>query len=72
MYYNSYSVVIALYNFLVIDSNLSSSGRAKLGHSLSMKSRKRWARDVTDTCATHVGLLHDVKNTHCKTQIQTY
>ena len=31
-----------------------------LVHSLLLKSRKRWAHDVIDTCITYAGLVHDV------------
>ena len=31
--------------------------------SLPVKSRKRLAHTVTDTCATYSGIVHDVKDT---------
>ena len=36
--------------------------------SLQMKSRKRLARDVLHSFASHSGLVHDVTNTYCWAQ----
>ena len=36
---------------------------AKLVHSLTVKSRKGLAHDVTDSCATHAGPVHGIIGT---------
>ena len=43
-------------------------GTGMFAHSLWRKSRKNLIHDVTDTSATHTGLLRDVTGTDCRAQ----
>ena len=67
---NSYAtdfkkIIIIIIIFIMLRM-WSLQSAAVLVRSWPMKSRKkeRFAHDVIDTCATHAGLVHDVKNTY--------
>ena len=60
------SIFLQLKYFFALKLNSTS---CILFHSLQTKSRKRLAHDMIDTCVTHAGLVHHIKDPDCQAQL---